>query len=110
MKLDNLSNALNLRKNANKSLNQVYDEYDQIKNFFSILVKVSITFIILTCNFLGMSVALNVNKGSSMIIKFGALLYGFFFGFMYLILNYYTYRVITLKRVVIMDKTTLFPI
>jgi hydrogenase-4 membrane subunit HyfE len=109
--LNNLTNALNLRKDANKSLtSNGYTESEQIKNFFSIFFKVCITFFILTCNFLGMSVALNVNKGSSISMKFFALLYGFFFGFMYLILNYYTYRVITLRRVVIMDKKTLFPL
>lgn len=101
--------ALNLRENAKRANNKSYTTTEQISNFASVFLKLSLIFIVLTLNFLGLSVALNCNINSTWGTKLGSALFAFFFGFIYLLLNYYTYRVITLKKVCRMDKDRLFP-
>lgn len=105
-----ISKALNLRENARKSYGQDYTSSENITNFLKVILKLGIIFIILTLNFLGLSVALNCNANSSLGVKLGAAIFGFFFGFIYLMLNYYTYRVLTLRKVCRMDPNRLFPI
>jgi len=105
-----ISKSLNLRENASKSYGQDYTTSENITNFLKVVFKLGIIFIILTLNFLGLSVALNCNANSSFGVKLGAAIFGFFFGFIYLMLNYYTYRVLTLRKVCRMDPNRLFPI
>lgn len=107
--MSDISKTLNLRENAKKAYGQQYTNTEQITNFFSVLIKVSILFVILTLNFLGLSVALNCNANASIMKKFGVAIYAFFFGFIYIMLNYYTYRVITMKQVCRFNKERLFP-
>mgnify|MGYP003336153977 CR=1 FL=1 len=105
-----ISKSLNLRENASKSYGQDYTTSENITNFLKVVFKLGIIFIILTLNFLGLSVALNCNANSSFGVKLGAAIFGFFFGFIYLMLNYYTYRVLTLRKVCRMNPDRLFPI
>jgi membrane associated rhomboid family serine protease len=105
-----ISKSLNLRENARKSYGQDYTTSENITNFLKVVFKLGIIFIILTLNFLGLSVALNCNANSSFGVKLGAAIFGFFFGFIYLMLNYYTYRVLTLRKVCRMNPDRLFPI
>ena len=107
--MSNIVKTLNLRENAKKSLNKSYTASQQFSNFVSIVLKLGILFIVLTLNFLGLSVALNCNLHASTPTKIGAAIFAFFFGFIYLLLNYYTYRVLTLKKVCKMDTQRLFP-
>lgn len=105
----NIVKTLNLRENAKKSLDKSYTANEQFSNFCSVALKLGILFIVLTLNFLGLSVALNCNLHASVPTKLGAAVFAFFFGFIYLLLNYYTYRVLTLKKVCKMDNQRLFP-
>jgi len=105
-----INKSLNLRENARKSYGQDYTTSENITNFLKVVFKLGIIFIILTLNFLGLSVALNCNANSSFGVKLGAAIFGFFFGFIYLMLNYYTYRVLTLRKVCRMNPDRLFPI
>lgn len=107
--MSNLTKTLNLRENAKKSIEKSYTPTQQIYNFISVALKLGVIFIVLTLNFLGLSVALNCNIHSPIHVKLGAAIFAFFFGFIYLLLNYYTYRVLTLKKVCRMDKNRLFP-
>jgi hypothetical protein len=107
--MGDLVKALNLREDAKRSLDREYTAGEQAANFFSVLLKMSIVFVVITLNFLGLSVALNCNLHAPMPQKLGAALFAFFFGFIYLMLNYYTYRVLTLKKVCKMDTQRLFP-
>ncbi len=104
-----ISKALNLRENAKKAYGKSYTTTEQLSNFFGVLFKVSILFVMLTINFLGLSVALNCNANSTVFKKVGVAIYAFFFGFIYLMLNYYTYRVLTMKQVCRFNKERLFP-
>lgn len=107
--MGDISKVFDLRENAKRAENKTYTSTEQIGNFFRIVIKLSFLFIILTVNFLGLSTALNCNANSTFPVKVSAAVFGFFFGFIYLMLNYYTYRVLTLKKVCIFDKTRLFP-
>jgi hypothetical protein len=107
--MSDIAKSLNLRENAKQSLNKSYTASEQISNFLSVTLKLGILFIVLTLNFLGLSVALNCNMHASIPTKLGAAIFAFFFGFIYLLLNYYTYRVLTLKKVCKMDTNRLFP-
>lgn len=107
--MSDISKALNLRENAKKAYGQQYTNSEQLTNFLSVMFKISILFIILTLNFLGLSVALNCNANASILKKIGVSIYAFFFGFIYIMLNYYTYRVLTLKQVCRFNKERLFP-
>ena len=107
--MSNIVKTLNLRENAKKSLDKSYTATEQFSNFCSVALKLGILFIVLTLNFLGLSVALNCNLHASVPTKLGAAVFAFFFGFIYLLLNYYTYRVLTLKKVCKMDTQRLFP-
>jgi hypothetical protein len=107
--MSNIPKILDLRENAKSAIGQTYTSTDRVYNFISVVLKLSFMFVMLTLNFLGLSVALNCNINSSVGRKFGVALYGFFFGPIYLMLNYYTYRVLTLKQVCRFDKERLFP-
>ncbi len=107
--MSDIAKTLNLRENAKKSLDKSYTASEQFGNFCSVALKLGIMFIVLTLNFLGLSVALNCNMHASVPTKLGAAIFAFFFGFIYLLLNYYTYRVLTLKKVCKMDNQRLFP-
>jgi membrane associated rhomboid family serine protease len=104
-----IGKVFDLRENADKAYGETYTTTEQFGNFVSVALKVGFLFIFLTVNFLGLSVALNCNANSKLSVKIMSAIFGFFFGFIYLLLNYYTYRVLTLKKVCIMNKDRLFP-
>lgn len=107
--MSDIGKVLDLRENAKKAYGTTYTATEQLGNFFKTFLKLGFLFIILTVNFLGLSTALNCNANSTLPVKMGAAIFAFFFGFIYLMLNYYTYRVLTLKKVCRFDKTRLFP-
>lgn len=107
--MSDIAKSLNLRRDAKQSLDKTYTASEQLWNLCSVALKLGILFIVLTLNFLGLSVALNCNLHAPGPQKLGAAVFAFFFGFIYLLLNYYTYRVLTLKKVCKMDTTRLFP-
>lgn len=107
--MSDVNKVFDLRNNAANAYGKSYTTSENFANFINIVLKMGFLFIFLTVNFLGLSVALNCNANSNLSTKIGAALFGFFFGFIYLLLNYYTYRVLTLRKICIMDKKRLFP-
>lgn len=107
--MSDVSKILDFRENAKRAEDNTYTTGEHISNFFSIFLKASFLLIILVLNFLGLSTALNCNANAPIGSKIFAALFGFFFGFVYLMLNYYTYRVITLRKVCRFDQRRLFP-
>ena len=99
----------NLRNNAERELDEKYSYTDQVGNFVFLIFKVGFLFLMISINFVALSVALNCNKDSTQIVKFSAAVFAFFFGFVYLIVNYYTYRVLSQKKICDFDKERLFP-
>jgi len=50
-------------------------------------------FLLFTMNFLAVSLALQCNKHRSLLFKASSALFAFMFGFLYIIINYFMYRV-----------------
>jgi membrane associated rhomboid family serine protease len=107
--MSDMKQIFDLRRNANNAYDKSYTAGEQFTNFISITLKILVLFVLLTLNFLGLSVALNCNLRASPSVKILSAIFGFFFGFVYLLLNYYTYRVLTLQKVCIMNKDRVFP-
>jgi hypothetical protein len=82
---------------------------DQMQDYFILLLKYSFLVIILTLNFLGLSVSLNCNANEELFKRILSAVFAFFFGFVYLIINYYTYKVLTQGKICKMDRDKLFP-
>lgn len=104
-----MSSIINLRGDAEREIDKKYSTSDSIGNFIMTCLKIAFLFSMITINFIALSVALNCNKNSTPMVKFSAAVFAFFFGFIYLTLNYYTYRVLTQKKICDFDKEKLFP-
>ena len=65
--------------------------------------------VILTMNFLGLSVSLNCNANEEYTKRILSAIFAFFFGFVYLIVNYYTYKVMSQGKICKMNREKLFP-
>lgn len=64
---------------------------------------------VVTINFLALSISLNCNVNENPFKKFFAAIFAFFFGFVYLIVNFYIYRVLTMKKICDINEDYLFP-
>lgn len=82
---------------------------DQLNDFVILFLKYLFLVTILTLNFLGLSVSLNCNADQEMFTRIISAIFAFFFGFVYLIINYYTYKVISQGKMCKMDRDKLFP-
>ena len=82
---------------------------DQIQDYFILFLKYLFLVTILTLNFLGLSVSLNCNADQEMFSRIMSAIFAFFFGFVYLIINYYTYKVLSQGKICKMDREKLFP-
>ena len=60
---------------------------DQLKDYCILFMKYAFLVIILTLNFLGLSVSLNCNMDQELSIRIGSAIFAFFFGFVYLLIN-----------------------
>ena len=82
---------------------------DQITDYFILVLKYLFLVVILTLNFLGLSVSLNCNADEEMFKRILSAIFAFFFGFVYLIINYYTYKVLSQGKICKMNRDKLFP-
>jgi hypothetical protein len=82
---------------------------DQLTDFMILFMKYAFLVIVLALNFLGLSVSLNCNADQELSLRIFSAIFAFFFGFVYLIINYYTYKVIGQGKICKMDKDKLFP-
>ena len=82
------------------------------KSYFMLGIKSAgmflVLFIILTINFLALSVSLQCNKGKPE--KFTSAIYAFFFGPIYLFVNYYSVRLMSKGESCEFSTTNPFPI
>jgi len=72
-----------------------------------IFIVVTIIFII---NFISASIALQCNKNESGFVRFGSAIFAFCFGFLYILLNFYSYRLMTLHQLCEWDAYNPFPL
>ena len=82
---------------------------DQLRDYGVLVLKYLFLVTILTLNFLGLSVSLNCNADSEYSKRIMSAIFAFFFGFVYLIINYYTYKVLSQGKICKMDREKLFP-
>jgi hypothetical protein len=82
---------------------------DQLQDFGILFLKYLFLVTILTLNFLGLSVSLNCNADQEMTHRIMSAIFAFFFGFVYLIINYYTFKVLSQGKICKMDREKLFP-
>jgi len=82
---------------------------DQFNDFVVLFLKYLFLVVILTLNFLGLSVSLNCNADQELFTRIISAIFAFFFGFVYLLINYYTYKVLSQGKMCKMDTEKLFP-
>ena len=82
---------------------------DQFTDYLLLFIKYAFLVSILTLNFLGLSVSLNCNADQELSQRIISAIFAFFFGFVYLIINYYTYKVLGEGKICKMDRDKLFP-
>ena len=82
---------------------------DQLQDFGILFLKYLFLVTILALNFLGLSVSLNCNADQEMAHRVMSAIFAFFFGFVYLIINYYTFKVLSQGKICKMDREKLFP-
>ena len=82
---------------------------EQAQDYCILFLKYSFLVVILTLNFLGLSVSLNCNADNEIFTRILSAVFAFFFGFVYLIINYYTYKVLTQGKICKMNRDKLFP-
>jgi hypothetical protein len=82
---------------------------DQLNDYIILFLKYAFVVVLLTLNFLGLSVSLNCNADQEMATRVMSAIFAFFFGFVYLIVNYYTYKVMTQGKMCKMNREKLFP-
>jgi hypothetical protein len=88
---------------------KVYTAGEKFSNFAKICGKYLFLVVVLTLNFLGLSVSLNCNVNEEFGKRVLSAIFAFFFGFVYLIINYYTYRVMYQGKICKMNREKLFP-
>ena len=82
---------------------------DQLTDYFILVMKYLFLVGILSLNFLGLSVSLNCNADQELSQRILSAVFAFFFGFVYLIINYYTYKVLGQGKICKMNRDILFP-
>ena len=82
---------------------------NRLQDYCILFLKYLFLVTILTLNFLGLSVSLNCNADQELTTRILSAIFAFFFGFVYLIVNYYTYKVLSHGKICKMDRDKLFP-
>jgi len=82
---------------------------EQLQDYGILVLKYLFLVTILTLNFLGLSVSLNCNADQELFHRIISAIFAFFFGFVYLIVNYYTYKVLSQGKICKMNRDKLFP-
>jgi hypothetical protein len=83
--------------------------YDKFKDFTIMFMKYSFLVLILSLNFIGLSASLNCNADEELFKRIASAIFAFFFGFVYLLINYYTYKVMYQGKICKFNKEKLFP-
>lgn len=94
---------------SNNEPDKIYTTREKTTNFITICGKYLLLVVVLTLNFLGLSVSLNCNVNEEFGKRVLSAIFAFFFGFVYLIINYYTYRVMYQGKICKMNREKLFP-
>jgi len=77
--------------------------------FSTLVFKYGLMVLFMSFNFIALSVSLNCNEEQALGTRIISALFAFFFGIVYLIVNYYTYRVLHKGEICKMNSEKLFP-
>jgi hypothetical protein len=69
-----------------------------VSDFIEMFLKFGLLALLLTINFTAVSLALMCNKNESFGVKIFASIYAFLFGIIYIMVNYYSYRILMKKN------------
>jgi len=86
------------------------DQKTVVTNYLVLGLKFGLLVLLMAINFTALAVALQCNKDKGFGTKFVAGIYAFFFGIIYLVVNYYSYRVLHLRQPCKFDGNNIFPI
>jgi hypothetical protein len=75
------------------------DGKTMISNFIEIFLKFGILTLFLTINLCAVSIALMCNKNEAILTKIFIAAYAFLFGIIYILINYYSYRILTKNQI-----------
>jgi len=111
-KITTNAKGFNSHRSNSKQFNYTDGEGEEgiFKKIFKYSSMYMFVFIIFTINMFAVSVALQCNKKKGIFFRLMSLLFSFCFGFIYLIINLYTYRFMTLKKKCEWSETNVFPI
>ncbi len=98
-------NIFDLKKKSTLKNTKESNTYE----FIYLTLKMSAMVALITINIIAVSVSLNCNANASYPVKIISSIFAFLFGFIYLFVNYYSYRVLTLRQTCAFNKATLFP-
>ena len=104
---ENLIDLLSVSPSAGDKKNVKWQ--DQLNDYVILFLKYLFLVSILTFNFLGLSVSLNCNVDQEFSTRIFSAIFAFFFGFVYLLINYYTYKVLSQGKICKMNRDKLFP-
>ena len=100
-------NYVPLHEREYETESQRYTTY--ITKYFEICLKYGLMVALMTMNFIALSLSLNCNADQEFFKRVFSAIFAFFFGFIYIIVNYYTYRVLVKGQICKMNKDKLFP-
>ncbi len=104
---ENIIDLLSVSPSAGDKKNVKWQ--DQLSDYVILFLKYLFLVSILTLNFLGLSVSLNCNADQEFSTRIFSAIFAFFFGFVYLLINYYTYKVLSQGKICKMNRDKLFP-
>ena len=90
-------------------LKKTKDKGDMFSNFLGITIKLFFFLVLMSINFIALSVSLNCNIDKPTSTRIISAIFAFFFGILYLFVNYYGYRVNVLNKPCVFNQETLFP-
>lgn len=96
-----------LHKREYDSESQRYSTY--LFKYLELVFKYGLMVILMCMNFIALSLSLNCNAGEEFFKRIASAIFAFFFGFIYILVNYYTYRVMSKGQICKMNKEKLFP-
>lgn len=101
------NSGLNLKAFANEEAEKKYTVKDNVMNFINLAIKLSIMIVLMSVNILALSISINCNRGENILTRIGSALFAFLFGIVYLFVNYYSYRVLTLGKICEFNKNNI---
>ena len=96
-----------LHKREYNSEGHRYSTY--LLKYLELVMKYGLMVILMCMNFIALSLSLNCNAGEEFFKRIASAIFAFFFGFVYILINYYTYRVMSKGQICKMNKEKLFP-